>query len=722
MFRSTSLFVVFLLSGCGSAVLTCHTDSDCPPIDVCQSSNCVTLERRPDGGSDAGRPDAGIDAGRELPSMEFDAGARCTPRRCADLGATCGSTPDGCGGQLSCGTCTAPETCGALVANRCGCEPKTCATLRAGCGTNLPDGCGGTIASCGPVPDCGGGQWSCDRATYACRCAPSTCTSLNATCGTNVSNGCGGTIPLCGAGLDCGGGQMFCDQAVQRCACRPKTCATLGATCGTNLPDGCGGSVASCGACGRFELCGAQLSCVCASSVDAPDELFQDTNCDGVDGDASQAVFVSMFGYDSNSGARSAPVLTLTRALAIATSSGKPQIFIATGRYLAPSTWTSGVSLYGGYDVSWNRSSSLSARAIIRAPSTGLLIDRLTSAITFERVIIQGADASAGAAAQALRVINSGNLLNLRFVHLAAGKAGAGVDGAAGAAGVRGAAGFRGESATRGLPNTSPRGGIGGLSAGQGSGFVGGNGGAGSNVEGQWGAGPAAGAGGWAGCYSAGNGTNGGVGWTPSAGASGTSAKDSGSLNAAGLWLAPFPATAGQSGREGGGGSSGGGGGKLTCLVFQEAGGGGGGGGASGTGGSGGAPGSSGGASIALVLIASSPSLTAVSLETGNAGDGGVGGNGGVGGAGGAGGVGGRGVSWIDGLGTVIQSGLGGWGGSGGFGSAGGRGGDGAPGANIGVWCSGVTGFLGGNGTTWILGAPGLTGLSTGRRVNLFGC
>ena len=60
----------------------------------------------------------------------------------------------------------------------------------------------------------------------------------------------------------------------------------------------------------------------------------------------------------------------------------------------------------------------------------------------------------------------------------------------------------------------------------------------------------------------------------------------------------------------------------------------------------------------------------------------------------------------------------GGWGGNGGFGSAGGRGGDGAPGANVGVWCSGVTGFLGGNGTTWSLGSAGLGGT----RVNLYGC
>src|SRR5262249_48909969 len=36
----------------------------------------------------------------------------CTPTTCAALGDNCGSPSDGCGGTLSCGTCTSPQTCG----------------------------------------------------------------------------------------------------------------------------------------------------------------------------------------------------------------------------------------------------------------------------------------------------------------------------------------------------------------------------------------------------------------------------------------------------------------------------------------------------------------------------------------------------------------------------------------------------------------------------------
>ncbi len=37
----------------------------------------------------------------------------CTPTTCVALGATCGTASDGCGGTLSCGSCTAPQYCSA---------------------------------------------------------------------------------------------------------------------------------------------------------------------------------------------------------------------------------------------------------------------------------------------------------------------------------------------------------------------------------------------------------------------------------------------------------------------------------------------------------------------------------------------------------------------------------------------------------------------------------
>ena len=83
----------------------------------------------------------------------------CTPTTCAARGKNCGTIPDGCGGTLTCGICTAPNTCGgAGVANVCGvCTPTTCAALGKNCGT-VPDGCGGTLTCgvCTAPNTCGG--------------------------------------------------------------------------------------------------------------------------------------------------------------------------------------------------------------------------------------------------------------------------------------------------------------------------------------------------------------------------------------------------------------------------------------------------------------------------------------------------------------------------------------------------------------------------------------
>jgi hypothetical protein len=767
--------VLLLLFSCGGGT-PCRFDADCPYPDLCVEAQCQAPRETPvsvagkardagaalpdagtaavvaapgadaGGGADAGSTeDAGaerdggvavdggapVDAGApgeeglDAGVLPVDAGIACTPLRCADVGATCGAVPDGCGGELACGSCQAPETCGALVPNTCGCKPKTCAELGATCGVNVPDGCGGVIASCGVVPDCGGGQWSCGS-SFTCQCAPKTCSSLGATCGENLADGCGGTIPFCGAGLSCGGGQMFCDTAVNRCACRPKTCADLGATCGVNLEDGCGGVIAACGvgtSCGPFQVCGQQLQCVCASSTDAPDDAFEDTNCDGVDGNAAEAIFVSAStGSDLGSGSRARPVASLARALQLAASSGKKALFIAQGTYAPPPGWSPGVKLYGGYDTSWSRSANPAARAIIATDAQGWLVQNLTAPTLFERVVVRGVSAGVGQAAHGLRLVDSGSFLTLRHVAISAGAAGNGANGANGAPGAAGNSGLSGAGAVRGAPSSGGVGGAGGLALGV---VAGGGGGAGAGGSMSWGAqgtsvGSAVGGpGGESGCKVALNGHGGTSGTTPARGLDGAVATGVGLLGANGLWW-PTAASgaAGQAGSAGSGGSGGGGGGKVSCFLgAQEAGGGGGGGGAGGAGGTGGAGGQSGGTSIALALVRSAPSLTNVELSTGGGGRGGAGGLGGAGGAGGYGGVGGAGVRYDD-----VASGNGGSGGRGGAGSAGGRGGDGAPGGSVGIWCFGVSSPVGGNGTTFALGAAGTSAVATGLRQPTYGC
>jgi hypothetical protein len=81
----------------------------------------------PTPGSDASVPTGG--GGQE------DSGSACVPKTCASLGYNCGSATDGCGGSLSCGTCTAPETCGG------GGQTSVCgAPSDGGSGSDPPDG------------------------------------------------------------------------------------------------------------------------------------------------------------------------------------------------------------------------------------------------------------------------------------------------------------------------------------------------------------------------------------------------------------------------------------------------------------------------------------------------------------------------------------------------------------------------------------------------------
>jgi hypothetical protein len=79
---------------------------------------------------------------------------RLRPRDLRRAGFECGTTLDGCGNVIYCGTCPPAQACGGGCGanpNLCGgCCPKTCQDLGYNCGM-AGDGCGGTI-DCGMCP------------------------------------------------------------------------------------------------------------------------------------------------------------------------------------------------------------------------------------------------------------------------------------------------------------------------------------------------------------------------------------------------------------------------------------------------------------------------------------------------------------------------------------------------------------------------------------------
>jgi hypothetical protein len=163
--------------------------------------------------------------GGNIGTNPADGGALCKPTTCAAQGYNCGFASDGCGNALMCGSCTAPEVCGGGGFDKCGtngftpdgsvaCTPETCVSLGYTCGT-AGDGCGGVLScgSCTAPQYCGGAGFDkCGGNTGlgsdgGVLCTPYTCASLGYNCGA-AGDGCGGLLSCgtCTSPSFCGGG------------------------------------------------------------------------------------------------------------------------------------------------------------------------------------------------------------------------------------------------------------------------------------------------------------------------------------------------------------------------------------------------------------------------------------------------------------------------------------------------------------------------------------
>lgn len=326
---------------------------------------------------------------------------------------------------------------------------------------------------------------------------------------------------------------------------------------------------------------------------DLPDLAFVDVDCDGIDGSASAAVFVSPTGDDAAAGTSADPLRTVSAAVAAAAAAGK-DVYVATGDYLDEPTggvpMADGVGVYGGYTPgSWARTSD-GVTSIVGAPAVAAVGDR---GVVLQRLDLHGVPDPDGNSYGLRAVPEAGTAseLVLEAVTVTAEAAGPAVDGADGRDGL----------AAAGLPGGS-----------------GGSGGCGDLVAGRPGdpAGPAGVAG--------------------STGADGLPV-----LQEAVAWTRTV-ADPGTAGSPGGGGAGGlGGVGKTVLgglgLPLDLCGGTGGTGGPGGGGGSAGEGGRNGAGSFGAYIVDSS--LVAIG-STLTSGTGGAGGNGGTGGDGGLGGPG----------------------------------------------------------------------------------
>jgi hypothetical protein len=768
----------------GGLCRPCSLDSDCPyPAD-----RCLVVDGLGVCGRDCTFDQNCPTSYRCLAGVGVDGKAKAN--QCQPASGSCTCTAATAGQTISCevtnglGTCRGVRTCDGVMGYGA-CDAKT-PTAEACNGQD--DDCDGVVDEDQPMVTCGVG--ACQRTQPSCgdggvlACTPGTptaetCNGQDDDCDGVVDNGFDVTsnVQHCGA---CNSPCVLA-HARPRCAnrtCEVEACDTGWDNCDGLHPNGCETNLQTdanhCGMCGNRctapgatgtcvgGVCqytcaanfynldgdwtnGCEYACTFTSATDLPDVNFVDANCDGMDGEVGNGIYVSPTGDDTYPGTMAQPRRTIAAGVAAALQQNKRDVYVSAGAYSGPVTLTnvSGVNVAGGYapgTTRWTRSVINSTIVIGGNPALSLtnVDDSMVQFITFRADSATGQEANGdGRSSYGAQVRDSANL-KLELLSISAGD---GAPGAAGAPGTSGAPGGNGAAGVAGCTNDDPNfpylcntcsrpsGGAGGTSA---CGRTGGTGGLpGWKTPNQPGSTGSSGATGQVATPGGSGGpayNSSGVGYaTPlpaqrgADGAPGTPGTNGGAppplgtLTAAGYVPATGTAPTGGGHGNGGGGGGGGGGGCIDlvvlgifqtcwCWTYGSSGGGGGGGGC---GGAAGSNGRGGGGSIALMLFDSQVQARNLSLQSGR------GGNGGNGGAGGSGGMGGLGASSVHDWGNQGYSGIGGRGGNGGAGGNGGHGSGGAGGPSIGLLRNAAS-TINTSQISYSLGTGGTGGMSLG--------
>jgi hypothetical protein len=542
-------------------------------------------------------------------------------------------------------------------------------------------------------------------------------------CGNECSDNNGTPSCIIGVcGIECNPGFKSCDSDPENgCDTNIKTSSANCGDCGTDCQAFYPNSIVFCnnGSCeysgcqpGWWNIDGAlfngcEYACTFLSATDHPDDGFIDANCDGIDGQIGNAIFVSTAGNDSYPGTIAAPKRTIQAGIATAVSNNKRDIYVAAGSYPSGTiNIANGKPIYGGYNNSWQRSKTDKPTITYNSATDIDIIavkgSNITISTTLDSLIVNTPDATgSGISNYGLHCVGCSGLV-LKNSNITVGN---GSNGGAGSAASDGTVGGTGGAGTAGHcdKDVSATGGTAGTGVRKG----------GAGGSGKWGdtageagaagvGGAAGGAGGAAnGCTGKGHGANGTNGANGYIGSSGYGL--GGGTVSSNFWYSKS-GNGGSSGEYGnGGGGGGGGGGQGGLLCTNGTGNGGGGGGGGGYPGSGGVGGQGGGGSFGIFLVNSNGiQIISDTITSGNGGNGGTGGTGGCGGAGGAGGA---------GAGTCTDEvGRGGNGGSGGKGGVGGHGAGGTGGPAYAVFLFPSSMWWSNSGNIFIYGTGGLGG------------
>ena len=102
---------------------------------------------------------------------------------------------------------------------------------------------------------------------------------------------------------------------------------------------------------------------------DFPDPQGLDENCDGIDGEENNAVFVSTSGNDGDDGSRLHPKFSIQAGIDTTDAPGKRDIYVAAGTYTGQVNLAAGKGVYGGYSPNFSTVILAPTRSIFCLPT-----------------------------------------------------------------------------------------------------------------------------------------------------------------------------------------------------------------------------------------------------------------------------------------------------------------------------------------------------------------
>ena len=401
------------------------------------------------------------DAAPCLPGYACVTNVTGTFNTCQPKSGTCSCTSANGGGVQACvqsnsfGVCTGSQMCN--PGN--GWSPCSAATPKAELCNGSDDDCdGATDEEVGegtpcPITNKDGtctGSWTCTGAAGLV-CAGTaakqeTCNGVDDDCNGTTDDGWLNAQTLVYDKMNaCGACGVVCPSAPPStkvaCAGAPipsctTTCSPGWVDLNQNLEDGC--------------------ECYFQSSTDMPDGV--DQNCDGVDGDALDAIFVAKIGSDANPGTLNYPVASIAHAISLAQADGKRDVYVAGGVYAGSIDMAPGVSVYGGYKPDFTARDPVSYQSAIvgTSPTTGVtaavrcanIVDASKMPSRLDGFLVIGADAKAlGSSAYGVWSAGCDQRFQVTYCQIQSGDGAAGIPGGTGQNGAPGTPGENGVAA-----------------------------------------------------------------------------------------------------------------------------------------------------------------------------------------------------------------------------------------------------------------------------------